>query len=160
MLKDKFFEEALPHERYHKEMDFLNKRDLDTLKQAYNQLISKDYTFEEARKIGISEQEILDQKNFQELLLKEWRKSGIPEDEIQKEIDRKFDKIELVKDKSGMNFRRVSALQNWHEFYPYLSQGEYRQQVESVFKKIYPEAHKIFIDIKKRTQLSNSSIIR
>ncbi len=134
--KNPDFTEALPHERFHKEMAGLSEEELRVLHNAYDNIIHKEYTPEEAEKEGM-------QLGYYEI--KMWE--GMAPEAKEQSVG-----IPLLADKQGGKVC-MYATKNWGEFYPYLAQGEFLPRVEKVLERENPEAYEIYSRIKEKCEL-------
>lgn len=130
LLNDKYFEKALPHERFHKELKRLNSDDYAHLMGVTKKIINVCYPFKEAEEKGISRSEIDFSKEF------------------------KFKCINLLEEKyPNGNFYKAAAYMNSEEFYTYMAQGEWADRVEQTLKKEHPKAYKLFDAIREKVRL-------
>jgi hypothetical protein len=115
VLEDGYFEKALPHERFHKELKRLPKK-----AYGYMRKVARDI-------LSIKREDPVDHGPVT------WvREKG---------------------DKTCLGHRVMSAKINWEEFYPYLAQGEFKDEVEEKLKTDYPIAYRLFDGIREKTKL-------
>ncbi|HIG92659.1 TPA: hypothetical protein HA242_01115 [Candidatus Woesearchaeota archaeon] len=132
LLQKRFFLKALPHERYHREMHELQSEELVVLKAAYQDLIHREYTIQQATQTaGLFDADEIDvaQRYGVESL---YIVASTPEDG---------------------GFSRMSSEMKWDEFYPYLAQGAFMPRAERILQQEFPEAYAIHLRLKEKSKI-------
>jgi len=139
VFKSGFIKISLPHERIHYEIDKLSESELKVIREAEEELIKTRIDFTKAKDEGLlTESEIESHESYKEIARKNPRSAEL------------INSMKAIEVKSPKGFREISISQNWTEFYCYLATGDIYDRAEKLLQRSYPEAYRIFIEMKAK----------
>ena len=142
-LRESGFRDILAHERLHKDIFELPADRRAVLDQARDAILN-DYYNKEAQ-----------WSDFGDKLHLEWKQGKISDEQYIALINAEIQKLDpILLDKNGHTSGLIPITRNADEFYTYLMMGELSSKVESCLRDDYPDAFRIYQELKEKIYLA------